>query len=145
MKKIVILVNQIFDLLAQKHAEIELSNTLVRNDRIIGLVDSIEETSNKNENSRVSLISNRSSNSNNNVDEVACKLPKSIVKEFDGNVLNWRTFWDQFESMIHSKANISNIDKFCYLTSFLCKSAYDTNSGLAPTNQIQIILKLSNY
>ena len=145
MKKIVILVNQIFDLLAQKHAEIKLSNTLVRKDRIIGLIGSIEETSNKNENSRVSLISNSSSNSNNNVDEVACKLPKSIVKEFDGNVLNWRTFFDQFESMIHSKANISNIDKFCYLTSLLCKSAYDTNSGLAPTNQIQIILKLSNY
>ena len=64
-----------------------------------------------------------------------CKLPKLITKEFNGNVLNWKTFWDQFESTIHSKTNISSIDKFIYLTSFLCKSAYDTIYGLALTSQ----------
>ena len=63
------------------------------------------------------------------------KLPKLVIKEFDGSVLNWQTFWDQFESTIHSKTNISNIDRFSYLTLFLCKSAHDTISGLAPTNQ----------
>ena len=135
MKKIAILDNEIFDLLEQKDAETELSKTLVRNDRIFGLIASIEETSNKNENNEVSLISNSSSTSNSNVDEVMCKLPKLVIKEFDGSVLNWQTFWDQFESTIHSKTNISNIDKFSYLTSFLCKSAHDTISGLAPTNQ----------
>ena len=135
MKKNAILDNEIFDFLEQKDAETELSNTLVRNNRIFGLVASIEETSNKNENNKVSLISNSSSTSNSNVDEVMCKLPKLVIKEFDGSVLNWQTFWDQFESTIHSKTNISNIDKFSYLTSFLCKSAHDTISGLAPTNQ----------
>ena len=134
MKKIAILDNEIFDLLEQKDAETELSNTLVRNDRIFGLIASIEETSNKNENNEVSLISNSSSTSNSDVDEAMCKLPKLVVKEFDGSVLNWQTFWNQFEYTIHSKTNISNIDKFGYLTSFLCKSAHDTISGLAPTN-----------
>ena len=100
-----------------------------------GLIASIEEASNKNENNEVSLISNSSSTSNNNVDEVMCKLPKLVIKESDASVLNWQTFWDQFESTIHSKRNISNIDKFSYLASFLCKSAYDTSSGLAPANQ----------
>ena len=76
MKKIAILDNEIFDLLEQKDAETELSNTLVRNDRIFGLIASIEETSNKNENNEVFLISNSSSTSNGNVDEVMCKLPK---------------------------------------------------------------------
>ena len=64
-----------------------------------------------------------------------CKLPKLVIKEFDGSVLNWQSFWYQFKSTIHSKSNISNIDKFSHLTSFLCKSAYDAISGLAPTNQ----------
>ena len=70
MKKITILDDEIFDLLDQKDAEFELSNTLVRNDRIFGLIASIEEASNKNENNKNSLISNSSSTSNNNVDEV---------------------------------------------------------------------------
>ena len=106
-------------MLRQKDAEIEHSNTLVRKDRIFGLMASIEQASNKNENNEVSLISNSSSTSNNNVDKVMRKLPKLIIKEFDGNVLNWLMFWDQFESTIDSKTNISNIDKCSYLTSFL--------------------------
>ena len=112
MKKITILDDEIFDLLDQKDAEFELSNTLVRYDRIFGLIASREQASNKNKNNKNSLISNSSSTSNNNVDEVMCKLPKLVIKEFDGSVLNWQTFWDQFESTIHSKTNISNIDKF---------------------------------
>ena len=42
MKKIAILDNEIFDLLEQTDAEIELSKTLVRNCRIFGLIVSIE-------------------------------------------------------------------------------------------------------
>ena len=80
MKKNAILDNEIFDFLEQKDAETELSNTLVRNDRIFGLIASIEETSNKNENNEVSLISNSSSTSNSNVDDVMCKLPKLVSK-----------------------------------------------------------------
>ena len=142
-KKIVILDNEIFDLLEQKDAETELSKTLTRNNRIFVLIASIEETSNKNENNEVSLISNSSSTSNSNVDDVMCKLPKLVIKEFDGSVLNWQTFWDQFESTIHSKTNISNIDKFSYLTSFLCKSAHVQFPVWH--QQIKTILNLSNY
>ena len=45
---------------------------------------------------------------------------KTSYKRIDGNVLNWQTFWDQFESTVHSKININNIDKYSYLKSFLC-------------------------
>ena len=82
-------------MLEQKDAEIELSNTLVRNDRVFGLIASIE-ASNKNENNEISLFSNSSFSSNNNANEVMCKLPKLVIKEFDGSVLNWQTFSDQF-------------------------------------------------
>ena len=82
-------------MLEQKDAEIELSNTLVRNDRVFGLIASIE-ASNKNENNEISLFSNSSFSSNNNTNEVMCKLPKLVIKEFDGSVLNWQTFSNQF-------------------------------------------------
>ena len=76
-----------------------------------------------------------------------CKLPKLFIKEFNNTVLNWQIFWDHFDSAIHSKRNISNIDEFCYLTSFLYKSAYDNISCLAPTNQnyLEAVQFLKNH
>ena len=47
-----------------------------------------------------------------------CKLSKLVIKEFDGSVLDWQTFWDQLEPTAHSKANISNIDKCSKLSFF---------------------------
>ena len=105
--------------------------------RIFRLIASIEEASNKNENNEVCLIWNSSTTSNNNVDKVMCKLPKLLIKEFGGSVLNCQALSDQLESTIHSVTNIINIDKFSYLTLnliFMCKSAYYTISGLAPAN-----------
>ena len=65
-----------------------------------------------------------------------CKLPQLVINELDTSTLIWQTFWDQFESTIHFKTNISsNIDKFSFFTSFLYKFAYGTIPGLAPTNQ----------
>ena len=62
-------------------------------------------------------------------------MPKLIISPFDGNTLNWITFWDQFESSIHSKRGISNIDKFSYLRSFLAPVALKTISGLILSSQ----------
>ena len=75
-----------------------------------------------------------------------CKLLKLVIKEFDSSLLDCQAFWNQFKSTIHSKTNFSNIDKFSYLTSLLCKSAYDTISGLAPTNQnyLEAVQSLKN-
>ena len=93
-------------MLEQKDAEIELNNTLVCNDQILGLIASTKEASNKNENKGASLISNSFSTSNKNVDKDICKLPILVIKELDGSVLNWQTFWDQFEPIIHSKKTL---------------------------------------
>ena len=49
--------------------------------------------------------------------------------------MNWTTFWDQFESSIHSKRGISDIDKFSYLRSFLAPVALETISGLTLSSQ----------
>ena len=40
------------------------------------------------------------------------KLQKLKIQKFDGKIINWQTFWDQFESSIDSQENITDIDKF---------------------------------
>ena len=49
--------------------------------------------------------------------------------------MNWTTLWDQFESSIHSKRGISDIDKFSNLRSFLAPVALETISGLTLSSQ----------
>ena len=42
------------------------------------------------------------------------KLPELVIKKFNGNILEWQSFWDQFSSAIHEKGYICDIDKFNY-------------------------------
>ena len=53
------------------------------------------------------------------------------MPKFDGDIINFQGFWDQFQSAIHSNNAISDIDKFSYLKSFLCDSAKGCISGLS--------------
>ena len=43
------------------------------------------------------------------------KLPKLEVPTFDGNILNWRTFWEQFSVSVHDRSNMSDAEKLVYL------------------------------
>ena len=43
------------------------------------------------------------------------QLHKIEVPTFDGNLLNWWFFWEQFESTIHSKTQLTDSDKLTYL------------------------------
>ena len=43
------------------------------------------------------------------------KLPKIDVPSFDGNILHWQTFWDQFCISIHHRTNLSEAEKLVYL------------------------------
>ena len=63
------------------------------------------------------------------------KLQKLKIQKFDGKIINWQTFWDQFESSIDSQENITDIDKFGYLRNLLCDSARETISGLTLTSE----------
>ena len=47
------------------------------------------------------------------------KLPKLSFKKFGGDITSWSTFWDSFHSAVHSNEDLSNVDKFNYLISFL--------------------------
>ena len=43
------------------------------------------------------------------------KSPKLSIPNFDGDVLNWRTFWEQFGVSIHSRPQMSDAEKLAYL------------------------------
>ena len=58
------------------------------------------------------------------------KLPKISMKQFNGDLTKWVSFWDTFNSTIHSNPNLSDVDKFTYLLSLLDSSAADAVAGL---------------
>jgi hypothetical protein len=43
------------------------------------------------------------------------KLSKLDVPSFDGDILNWRTFWEQFEVSVNSRSSLSDAKKLVYL------------------------------
>ena len=64
------------------------------------------------------------------------RLPKITLRRFDGNPLQWTTFWDTFKSTVHDSPELTEIDKFNYLYSLLERSAAEAISGLAHIGQL---------
>ena len=42
-------------------------------------------------------------------------LPRIEIPKFDSNILNWRSFWEQFQAAVHDKPQLSEVDKLTYL------------------------------
>ena len=55
---------------------------------------------------------------------VRSKLPKLILPKYKGEVTNYRSFWEMFESAVHKNISLSNIDNFNYLMSLLEGQAF---------------------
>ena len=64
-------------------------------------------------------LSTPSTSSPPTVDSKGVKLPKLEVPTFDGNIVNWHTFWDQFDVSIHRSTTLSDAEKLVYLRSSL--------------------------
>ena len=43
------------------------------------------------------------------------KLPKPDVPTFNGDFLNWKNFWQQFQVSVHDRSNLTNTEKLVYL------------------------------
>ena len=43
------------------------------------------------------------------------RLPKLAVPTFDGHILHWKQFWEQFCVSVHNRPNLSNAEKLVYL------------------------------
>ena len=48
-------------------------------------------------------------------DPNAVKLPKIDVPKFDGELLHWQTFWEQFSVSVDRRSDITNTEKLVYL------------------------------
>ena len=57
------------------------------------------------------------------------KLPKLVISKFEGTVLDWFHFWNQFETEI-DKQNISPVTNFSYLKEFLFPQVRKLINGL---------------
>ena len=62
------------------------------------------------------------------------RLPKISVPSFDGNILNWTSFWEQFEVAVHSNDFLRDVEKLAYLRDAVKNSpAKNVIEGLSRT------------
>ncbi len=62
------------------------------------------------------------------------KLPTLDVPKFDGNILGWKTFWEQFNVSVHERRTLSDAEKLVYLRNSVSEgSAKFEIEGLART------------
>ena len=61
------------------------------------------------------LLSDRDAPPSSKKTKSGIKLPKRNVQIFDGNTLNWKIFWQEFDVAIHSKAQLDDTKKLAYL------------------------------
>ena len=53
-----------------------------------------------------------------------------MLKKLGGDITLWSSFWDSFESSIHSNSDLTEIEKFNYLHSLLEHTAAEAIAGL---------------
>ena len=63
------------------------------------------------------------------------RLPKITLARFKGEVTQFRSFWDSFESTVHTNTSLTKIDKFNYLVSLLEGTASRAIAGLPITEE----------
>ncbi|KAK6181728.1 hypothetical protein SNE40_009525 [Patella caerulea] len=61
------------------------------------------------------------------------RLPKLTLQSFAGDYAQWQPFLDTFENSIHNNHQLSDVDKFNYLKSFLNGDARTSIAGLSLT------------
>ncbi len=61
------------------------------------------------------------------------RLPKLELPKFQGDVLEWESFWDQFRASVH-ESELPEVTKFTYLKSLLVGEAVESIKGLSLTS-----------
>ena len=72
-----------------------------------------------------------------NPNDSHAKLPKLTLDKFNGELLSWQSFWDEYSVAIHTNSSLSDIEKFNYLRSYLTEATGECIKGLS--------LALANY
>ncbi|KRX59255.1 Pro-Pol polyprotein [Trichinella sp. T9] len=61
------------------------------------------------------------------------RIPKWQLTPFDGDIMQFGAFWDQFQASVHSRTDLNDIEKFICLRSNLKGPALDVISGFSIT------------
>ena len=69
-------------------------------------------------------------------DSKGVKLPKLEAPTFDGKLINWISFWQQFNVAIHSWSTLSDVEKLAYLRNSL-------KDGSAPRGSLKDCQRLA--
>lgn len=96
------------------------------------VISRFKQKNSDNSNTNTHHVNDGRTTSPSNLTNTAVKprLPKLTLPRFRGDVTSWNTFWDSFDSAIHSNQSISKIDKFNYLKSLLDGQAARVIQGL---------------
>ena len=62
------------------------------------------------------------------------RLPKLNQPVFSGDITEWITFWDSYDTAVHQNADLSDVEKFTYLKTLVSKTAKEAISGLTLTS-----------
>ena len=83
---------------------------------------------------KIKKIINSQGSSSSTLSTKSLKIPKLEAPTFDGDILNWTHFWEQFTISIHERTSLS--DKFVYLQhSLKGGSARSVIKGLSGTGE----------
>ena len=69
-------------------------------------------------------------------DTYGVRLPKLEVQTFDGNIIQWKQFWEKFSKSLHDRASPSNVERIVYLQHVLKDgSAKNAIEGLSHSGE----------
>ena len=130
--------NEIINLLKPEESEKELEKIIPREDNFLLIFAKLDRVLSKVppvESFSTLSVKEHNNEARNSSKPVKVKLHELVIKKFNGNILEWQSFWDQFSLAIHQKDYISDIDKCNYLNSFLCDSVSATIQSLSLTSE----------
>ena len=123
--------NELIDLIAEENIEEELHRWKGLLDAVDKAVDLAHECLNRE--SKVEEKSSKESTHNESRQSSNLKLPRIELPKFNGEVLKFQNFWDQFEAAVHTNDDLPNVQKFTYLRSVLTGNALQTIEGFEVT------------
>ena len=75
-------------------------------------------------------------NSNSQISNISVRprLPRQEIPPFSGDPLQFQSFWEIFDSSIHSNASLAPINKFSYLKTLLTEKVKNALNSLKLTS-----------
>jgi hypothetical protein len=121
----------------QVQPQVDLADSVTENSQIqphINLVDNHNVLNESHNDLNIGNVETQSTHTVLSIPKRNVHLPKLNLPQFDGDILNWSTFYDTFCAAIHNNESLDNVQKFQYLKSNLIGEAARVVSGLQLTN-----------